>query len=686
MNFLRFRIGVCFFLKIAILAQAAFGAVTIYYPEPFDFHYPDETTHANISDRVWLQATLGEYESGTFVVHSSEAAANVGLRAGHLRGPNGQVLAQGNTDLGIVTFMSRESNDIYLHNIWVGGLPAGQGLEANYNGFNQDAKDRLPLLPVCIVKDDAEFEAAKSGALGHITLTHQDNVTTSFDAGKSKQFWITVYIPEDLDLTEMRTVFSTDIELVVDGDTSLIPLEVEVINYRLDKLGDHERYLGVMRAWDVGSEFRNAAMADIRAHGCNALRAPLNAPADYDYVKSYGFDLAITTETNWTANEVQEIRDSGYLPLMYGRDEPGKPPDPGATILEHIQLTEQIHTVGGLAGTSGAYDVLEEIAVTRGVSQDWWLMGMSTRSWYASQWLTDLAATLTHLEDLRKDPENRIALLLEGSYEGIMNGHYPLLTRIMYGFWLYNSNLDLGIHWGYATDAQEINPYTTTDAFMVAFPATIVDQNDDFLRREMIPSYTWEAFREGIDDLKFALTIDRLINEIEDAAYREQQRIQFDTILNTFKLIDVNNEHQIRIDAYNGYAGTRTARTQLIDILTEICMQEEITVNFTATPTTGTAPLQVDFADMSFGYVTNWSWDFDNDLNVDSDQQNPTHSYSDPGIYSVRLEVMGPKGSDLMTRSEYITVREAEDPGSDDDDSGDSGNNGLSCFIITTTY
>jgi hypothetical protein len=325
-----------------------------------------------------------------------------------------------------------------------------------------------------------------------------------------------------------------------------------------------------MRVWDVGEDFMDTAMEDIRAHGANAIRARLNSTSDYAYVAGYNFDLAITTDNTWSEDDVQDIRASGFLPLMYGRDEPGKPPDPEATILEHIELTEQIHEYGGLAGTAGSYDVLVEIAVNRGVSQDWWLMGTGTRSWYASQWLTDLAAVRAHIADLRQDPADKIALLLEGSYEGIMNGHYPLLTRIMYGFWLYNSNLDMGIHWGYASDAQEINPYTNTGAFMVAFPAVINNQNGDFLRRKMIPSYTWEAFREGIDDLKYALTINRRINELSDAGLRAQLRAEFNDILSTFRLMDVNNEHEIRIDAHSGYAGTRNARTQLIDILAVI--------------------------------------------------------------------------------------------------------------------
>ncbi|MGD9107367.1 MAG: hypothetical protein PVJ87_11065 [Desulfobacterales bacterium] len=545
-------------------------AFTIYYPEPFDFHYPDETFHDNIADKVKLKVTPGEYESGTFVVFSPKPGKNVLLKANDLEGPKGSVIPKENIDVGVVTFMSREGNTAYQVNIWVGGMEAGAGLNAPYNGFNKDAKERLPVLPVCIVKDDAEFELAKADAESHITLTHRDNVKTFFKEGESKQFWVTVHIPGELVLPAFRNVFSGTLSLVVDEKTIEVPIEVEVINYRLDNLRNHGKYMGVMRAWDVGPEFRDAAMADIRACGCNALRAPIKTLEDYKYVKRYGFDFVISTKSNWTKEEVQTICEMGFLPLMYGRDEPGKPPPWKArrTILEHISLTNKIHKIGGLAGTSGSYSILKEISDNRGVAQDWWLMGISTRVWYSKRWLK-FRKRCQYLADVRQDPSKKI-VGLQGSYEGTMNGHYPLLTRIMYGFWLYNSNFDMGIHWGYAYRSEGMNPYTNTRAFMVAFPAVIKDERGIFLRREMIHSYTWDSFREGIDDFRYALTVNRMIDEVPNIEKRKTLRFEFKKVLDTFKEIDVRNEHKIRIDLYNGYAGTRRAREKLIDIMTAI--------------------------------------------------------------------------------------------------------------------
>jgi PKD repeat protein len=76
--------------------------------------------------------------------------------------------------------------------------------------------------------------------------------------------------------------------------------------------------------------------------------------------------------------------------------------------------------------------------------------------------------------------------------------------------------------------------------------------------------------------------------------------------------------------------------------------------NFTGTPTTGTAPLTVQFADTSTGAPTAWSWDFGD--GEASTLQNPSHEYAAAGSYSVSLMITGPGGSDSETKAGYIAV------------------------------
>jgi PKD repeat protein len=80
------------------------------------------------------------------------------------------------------------------------------------------------------------------------------------------------------------------------------------------------------------------------------------------------------------------------------------------------------------------------------------------------------------------------------------------------------------------------------------------------------------------------------------------------------------------------------------------------TADFSATPTTGTAPLPVSFSDLSTGGPTSWAWDFDNNGTVDSTAQNPSFTYANAGTYSVKLTVSNANGSNTKTKTGYITV------------------------------
>jgi PKD repeat protein len=81
-----------------------------------------------------------------------------------------------------------------------------------------------------------------------------------------------------------------------------------------------------------------------------------------------------------------------------------------------------------------------------------------------------------------------------------------------------------------------------------------------------------------------------------------------------------------------------------------------LAADFSATPTSGSTPLDVTFTDLSTGTIDTWEWDFDNDTLVDSTMRNPTYTYDTQGTYTVTLRVSGPEDSDSKTKADYITV------------------------------
>ncbi|MCE5298034.1 MAG: PKD domain-containing protein [Methanoregulaceae archaeon] len=78
--------------------------------------------------------------------------------------------------------------------------------------------------------------------------------------------------------------------------------------------------------------------------------------------------------------------------------------------------------------------------------------------------------------------------------------------------------------------------------------------------------------------------------------------------------------------------------------------------DFSSDAISGTAPLTVRFTDRSVNDPLSWEWDFNGDGRIDSKVQNPSATYSEPGIYSVRLTVKNDAGSDEKTRLGYISV------------------------------
>jgi len=105
--------------------------------------------------------------------------------------------------------------------------------------------------------------------------------------------------------------------------------------------------------------------------------------------------------------------------------------------------------------------------------------------------------------------------------------------------------------------------------------------------------------------------------------------------------------------------GTYDSRTryQFIHILSR---QPE--ANFWASPVTGTSPLRVQFYDTSTALddISKLDWSFGD--NHFSDDPQPAHTYSEPGLYTVSLIVYSGNESNRKTIPNYITIKPAGKP------------------------
>jgi len=79
---------------------------------------------------------------------------------------------------------------------------------------------------------------------------------------------------------------------------------------------------------------------------------------------------------------------------------------------------------------------------------------------------------------------------------------------------------------------------------------------------------------------------------------------------------------------------------------------------FTADPTSGTAPLMIQFTDSSTNTPTSWTWSFGD--GVSSSVQDPVHTYTAAGTYTITLIATNTEGSNVATQTNLITVTSAQ--------------------------
>lgn len=76
--------------------------------------------------------------------------------------------------------------------------------------------------------------------------------------------------------------------------------------------------------------------------------------------------------------------------------------------------------------------------------------------------------------------------------------------------------------------------------------------------------------------------------------------------------------------------------------------------DFSAAPVDGTIPLAVSFTDTSKNRPKTWYWEFGDGST--SEEQNPVHTYTTPGRYTVSLKVTSSFGSDALAKTAMINA------------------------------
>jgi PKD repeat protein len=89
------------------------------------------------------------------------------------------------------------------------------------------------------------------------------------------------------------------------------------------------------------------------------------------------------------------------------------------------------------------------------------------------------------------------------------------------------------------------------------------------------------------------------------------------------------------------------------------------TADFFATPTTGNVGQTIAFTNTSTGSPTSYSWTFTGGTPSTSTQTNPAVVYNTAGVYTVSLTATNANGSDIETKTNYITINSVTPPVAD---------------------
>lgn len=140
---------------------------------------------------------------------------------------------------------------------------------------------------------------------------------------------------------------------------------------------------------------------------------------------------------------------------------------------------------------------------------------------------------------------------------------------------------------------------------------------------------------------KFIFTCTDTVTETEESIEYQITTPAYEPSTNSLRLLS-------RVYGY-GFSGYMAVEFD------DVYVEADLAADFTADVTSGPVPLSVNFTDQSTGDISSWSWDFGD--GATSTEQNPAHTYTDPGTYTVTLTVTGPGRSDTETKADYIKVR-----------------------------
>jgi PKD repeat protein len=176
------------------------------------------------------------------------------------------------------------------------------------------------------------------------------------------------------------------------------------------------------------------------------------------------------------------------------------------------------------------------------------------------------------------------------------------------------------------------------------------------------------------DQFRMILKYDRLTEKYERAVvykkpdggwFRNNEKSEFVDRSSTEKIFPVKAGHvssltMVPVETLNPVPQTTPEKSSTPiprTLSPQSLSKTDPAAQFNASPLRGQVPLTVQFTDLSDSAGTSsYAWDVNNDGIPEYTTQNPRHTYTAPGKFTVKLTVTNTSGSSRETKTDYIAV------------------------------
>jgi PKD repeat protein len=629
-------------------AAAQTSAYEVYYVKTMTDSKILPTTYPvpALSDQALnITACPGEYEPASFVLHALQAIT--GLQATATDLVSGQ-----NT-------IPASALDIKVVKCW---YQAGNGPPDDSSTFGTFLTPELLLNDDNLVKvdtgvkknylrqPDSSYICISDTTTNLSGIQPKDAATlqpVSIDASTNKQFWVTAHVPDNATAGTYQGTIRLTGSNVPD---SQVPVTLTVLPFTLEKspLTYSIYYAGyISGSGSVGyaqksvTQYTNE-MKDLHAHGVDypqfAPRSNSNVQTELNIRKQVG--LAMTGPVfnqdmvNPSASAVQSRialeQPYGFTEFFfYGLDE-----------ASGSQLTGQRSAWTAIRNAGGKIYV-----ATADVAYRYFGYGSAYDTFGLMGDILDLAVEGgPPMPDVAND-YHKIGHKVFNYLNPQTGAEMPYTFRLNYGLSLWKAGYDG------AMDCAYMNP--SGNSLWNDFDGTAAGFRDEVMAYPttdgVIDTIEWEGFREGVDDTRYAATLQKAIKNNPGSTATAAQNW-----LNNFSA------------PYNGWGKTSSvdldgARKTMIDYILQLQGADPPDPNptpapvasFSASATSGAAPLTVNFVDSSTNSPTSWSWSFGD--GGSSTSKSPSHTFTSAGTYTVTLTASNASGSSSSSKTITVT-------------------------------